>query len=112
MRMNTINWYSSMRYKLVMVGLAAYMHTNNLVSNQMWYLLQKVWPEGYPWVQGLIGQKTFVAEQPAPSADGQGGVKALSAGVDAVIAAILDWTATLPLDGTQASTAPPAPQRR
>jgi phospholipid/cholesterol/gamma-HCH transport system substrate-binding protein/cholesterol transport system auxiliary component len=62
--------------------------------------------------KGLIGQKTFVAEQPAPSADGQGGVKALSAGVDAVIAAILDWTATLPLDGTQASTAPPAPQRR
>lgn len=48
--------------------------------------------------KGLIGQKTFVAEQPAPSADGAGGVKALSASADAVIAAILDWTATLPLE--------------
>lgn len=45
---------------------------------------------------GLIGQKTFVAEQPAPSADGAGGVKALAAGSDAVIAAILDWVAALP----------------
>jgi hypothetical protein len=47
--------------------------------------------------KGLIGQKTFVAEQPAPSADGAGGVKALSTSSDAVIAAILDWAATLPL---------------
>lgn len=53
--------------------------------------------------KGLIGQKTFVAEQPATSADGAGGVRALSAGSDAVIAAILDWTATLPLDAAAAS---------
>ncbi|AZG12855.1 ABC-type transport auxiliary lipoprotein family protein [Cupriavidus pauculus] len=53
--------------------------------------------------RGLIGQKTFVAEQPAPSADGAGGVKALSAGSDAVIAAILDWAATLPLEAAAAS---------
>lgn len=53
--------------------------------------------------KGLIGQKTFVAEQPAPSADGAGGVKALSASSDAVIAAILDWTATLPLEAAAAS---------
>jgi len=46
---------------------------------------------------GLIGQKTFVAEQPAPTADGAGGVKALAAASDAIIAAILDWAATLPL---------------
>jgi len=51
--------------------------------------------------KGMIGQKTFVAEQPAPSADGAGGVKALSASADAVIAAILDWAATLPLDTSQ-----------
>jgi len=52
--------------------------------------------------KGLIGQKTFVAEQPAPTADGAGGVKALSASSDAVIAAILDWTATLPLEAEAA----------
>lgn len=48
--------------------------------------------------KALIGQKTFVAEQQAPSADGAGGVKALSASTDAVIAAILDWASRLPLD--------------
>lgn len=53
--------------------------------------------------KGLIGQKTFVAEQPAPSADGAGGVKALSASSDAVIAAILDWASTLPLEAAAAS---------
>ncbi|WP_254776002.1 ABC-type transport auxiliary lipoprotein family protein [Ralstonia sp. 25mfcol4.1] len=56
--------------------------------------------------KGLIGQKTFVAELPAPSADGAGGVKALSASSDAVIAAILDWTATLPLEAAAAGPAP------
>ncbi len=59
--------------------------------------------------KGLIGQKTFVAEQPAPSADGAGGVKALSASTDAVIAAILDWTATLPLEAAAASGPAPLP---
>ncbi|CAG2126584.1 ABC-type transport auxiliary lipoprotein family protein [Cupriavidus plantarum] len=60
--------------------------------------------------KGQIGQKTFVAEQPAPSADGAGGVRALAASSDAVIAAILDWVATLPIDpgppGTTVSAAP------
>ena len=51
----------------------------------------------------LIGQKTFVAEQPAPSADGAGGVKALSASSDAVIAAILDWASKLPLEAAAAT---------
>lgn len=46
---------------------------------------------------GVVGQKTFVAEQPAPSADGAGGVKALAASSDAVVHAIMDWVATLPL---------------
>lgn len=46
---------------------------------------------------GLIGQKTFVVAQPAATADGAGGVKALATGSDAAIAAILDWVATLPL---------------
>lgn len=46
---------------------------------------------------GLRGQKTFVVAQPAPTADGAGGVKALATGTDAAIAAILDWVATLPL---------------
>lgn len=46
---------------------------------------------------GVIGQKTFVAEQPAPSADGAGGVKALAASSDAVVSAVIDWVATLPL---------------
>ncbi len=45
---------------------------------------------------GLIGQKTFAADLPAPSADGAGGVRALAAGSDAVIASMLDWVATLP----------------
>ncbi|WP_130391979.1 ABC-type transport auxiliary lipoprotein family protein [Cupriavidus agavae] len=57
--------------------------------------------------KGLIGQKTFVAEQQAASADGAGGVKALSAASDAAIAAILDWTASLPLDAA-AATGPAA----
>lgn len=59
--------------------------------------------------KGLIGQKTFVAEQPAPSADGAGGVKALSASSDAVIAAILDWAAALPLEAAAATGPAPLP---
>lgn len=59
--------------------------------------------------KGLIGQKTFVAEQPASSADGAGGVRALSASSDAVIAAILDWAATLPLEAAAARGPAPLP---
>ncbi|AOY92069.1 ABC transporter [Cupriavidus sp. USMAA2-4] len=46
----------------------------------------------------MIGQKTFVVEQPAPTPDGAGGVKALAAGSDALVGAMLDWVATLPLN--------------
>ncbi|MEN7528002.1 MULTISPECIES: ABC-type transport auxiliary lipoprotein family protein [unclassified Cupriavidus] len=53
--------------------------------------------------KNLIGQKTFVAEQQATSADGAGGVKALAASSDAVIAAILDWAAALPLEAATAT---------
>ncbi|TWG85278.1 phospholipid/cholesterol/gamma-HCH transport system substrate-binding protein/cholesterol transport system auxiliary component [Cupriavidus gilardii J11] len=41
-------------------------------------------------------QKTFTAEQVAASADGAGGVRALAAASDAVIAAIMDWLARQP----------------
>ncbi|WP_407935948.1 ABC-type transport auxiliary lipoprotein family protein [Cupriavidus necator] len=47
--------------------------------------------------RGMIGQQTFEARRPAPSGDGAGGVKALADASDAVIAALLDWTGTLPL---------------
>nr|WP_224082645.1 ABC-type transport auxiliary lipoprotein family protein [Cupriavidus laharis] len=48
---------------------------------------------------GMIGQQTFTAREPAPSADGAGGVKALADGTDKVIADMLAWLATLPLQG-------------
>jgi cholesterol transport system auxiliary component len=48
---------------------------------------------------GMIGQQTFSAREPAPSADGAGGVKALADGTDKVIADMLAWLATLPLQG-------------
>lgn len=41
-------------------------------------------------------QKVFSVEQPAPTADGAGGVHALAAASDALIAAIVDWVAALP----------------
>ncbi|WP_367394752.1 ABC-type transport auxiliary lipoprotein family protein [Cupriavidus sp. Agwp_2] len=47
--------------------------------------------------RGRLGQQTFEVRRPAPSADGAGGVKALADASDAAIAALLDWTATLPL---------------
>ncbi|WP_417926422.1 ABC-type transport auxiliary lipoprotein family protein [Cupriavidus nantongensis] len=46
---------------------------------------------------GMLGQQTFEARRPAPSADGAGGVKALAEASDAVIAALLDWISTLQL---------------
>lgn len=45
----------------------------------------------------VIGQKTFFVEQPAATADGAGGVKALASATDAAVVAVLDWVATLPL---------------
>jgi len=64
---------------------------------------------------GLIGQRTFIADQPAPSADGAGGVRALADSTNAVIAAILEWVSTLPMERTTApatSHAPSAPVAR
>ncbi|MBK4736464.1 ABC-type transport auxiliary lipoprotein family protein [Noviherbaspirillum pedocola] len=45
----------------------------------------------------LIGQKSFVRELPAPSADAAGGAAALATAADATIADMLAWLATLPL---------------
>lgn len=47
----------------------------------------------------LVGQKSFVQRMPAPSADAAGGVEAIAAASDAVIADMLRWLATLELRG-------------
>lgn len=41
----------------------------------------------------LVAQRSFVARQPAPSADAPGGVRAISAATDAVAQEILAWLA-------------------
>jgi len=51
------------------------------------------------YLHGMIGQQTFTAREPAPSADGAGGVKALADSTDKVIADMLAWAATLPMQG-------------
>lgn len=50
-----------------------------------------------PAVQGekLLGQRTFVVQRPAPSADVAGGVQALAAASDAVVLEIDQWLQTL-----------------
>ena len=45
----------------------------------------------------LLGQKSFLRRAPAPSADVEGGVAALAAASDAVIADMLQWLASLGL---------------
>ena len=45
----------------------------------------------------LLGQKSFVRRMPAPSADAAGGVEAIAAASDAVIADMLQWLASLDL---------------
>jgi cholesterol transport system auxiliary component len=45
----------------------------------------------------LLGQKSFVRRMPAPSADAAGGVEAIAAASDAVIADMLQWLASLAL---------------
>jgi cholesterol transport system auxiliary component len=45
----------------------------------------------------LLGQKSFVRRVPAPSADAAGGVDAIAAASDAVIADMLQWLASLEL---------------
>ncbi|MCP5283055.1 MAG: membrane integrity-associated transporter subunit PqiC [Rhodoferax sp.] len=44
----------------------------------------------------LVAQRDFVAERPAPSADAAGGVRALTAASDAVVADITQWMGGLP----------------
>ena len=44
----------------------------------------------------LIGQRSVVVERPAPSADAQGGVRALTLALDAAIAEIDQWLQTAP----------------
>jgi cholesterol transport system auxiliary component len=39
----------------------------------------------------VLAQRTFTARQPAPTADGPGGVKALAAASDAVVAELVAW---------------------
>ncbi|MDM0117410.1 ABC-type transport auxiliary lipoprotein family protein [Variovorax sp. J22R133] len=39
----------------------------------------------------VLGQRTFTAQQPAASADAPGGVKALAAASDAVVAQVVQW---------------------
>lgn len=43
----------------------------------------------------LLAQRSFVAQQPAPSADAAGGVHALTAASDAVVSDIAQWLSTL-----------------
>ncbi len=61
---------------------------------------------------GMIGQQTFTAREPAPSADGAGGVKALADATDKVIADMLAWAATLPLQAGKAASHGAGPRRR
>lgn len=39
----------------------------------------------------VLGQRTFSAQEPAPTADAPGGVKALAAASDAVVAQVVQW---------------------
>ena len=39
----------------------------------------------------LLGQRGFVAQRPAPSADAPGGVRALTAATDAVVQEVEQW---------------------
>lgn len=45
----------------------------------------------------LVGQKSFMRRMPAPSADAAGGVDAIAAASDAMIADMLQWLASLDL---------------
>ncbi|MDB5826284.1 MAG: hypothetical protein JWQ73_504, partial [Variovorax sp.] len=44
----------------------------------------------------VLGQRSFVAQRPAPSGDAAGGVKALAAASDAAIAEMVAWVDQLP----------------
>jgi cholesterol transport system auxiliary component len=45
----------------------------------------------------LLGQKTIVKQTPAPTADAEGGTRALAAACDVVIVDLMQWLASLPL---------------
>jgi len=47
--------------------------------------------QGTPGGDRVLGQQTFTVRLPAPSADAPGGVKALSAASDAVVAELVAW---------------------
>jgi cholesterol transport system auxiliary component len=47
----------------------------------------------------VLGQRTFSAQEPAPSADAPGGVKALAAASDAVVAQVVQWADQLQQSG-------------
>lgn len=47
--------------------------------------------QGTPGGDRVLGQRTFTARLPAPSADAPGGVKALSAASDAIVAELVAW---------------------
>lgn len=47
--------------------------------------------------RSLLGQKSFVKRVPAPSADAEGGTRALAAACDGAIASMMQWLAGLPL---------------
>jgi len=49
----------------------------------------------------VLGQRTFSAQAPAPTADAAGGVKALAAASDAVVAQVVQWA-----DQLQQSSSP------
>ncbi len=46
--------------------------------------------------RSLVSQKTFEQASPAPSADAEGGAKALAMASDAIIAQMITWLASLP----------------
>jgi cholesterol transport system auxiliary component len=43
----------------------------------------------------LLAQRSFIAQQPAPSPDAAGGVRALTAASDRVLSEIAQWLSTL-----------------
>jgi len=47
----------------------------------------------------VLGQRTFSAQEPAPSADAPGGVKALAAASDTVVAQVVQWADQLQQSG-------------
>jgi len=49
----------------------------------------------------VIGQRSFAASAPAPSADASGGARALAAASDDVIAQLSAWLAAQPLSASR-----------